>query len=68
MKIRLTPVPPYDFDLSASIFAGGDRHIRNYENGQLRQVIRVEGHPVLAVIESVGTIEAPELSLNLNLM
>ncbi len=64
-KSRLKPVSPYDFDLSASIFLGGDKQIRRYENGRFWQVIRLSNKLVLASVRSVGTVDAPELALTL---
>jgi DNA-3-methyladenine glycosylase II len=63
--VLLRPVPPYDFDLSATIFSSGDRQIRRYENGRLWQVIRLGNKLVLATVQSKGTVDAPELTLTL---
>ncbi len=60
-KIEVAAVPPFRFDLSAEIFANGDKNIRNYENGQFQQVIRVKGKPMLVILESVGTVDEPKL-------
>jgi DNA-3-methyladenine glycosylase II len=60
-KLRLKAVPPFDFELSARIFSGGDARIRKYENGRFWQVIRVDGKLILTVIESSGTVDKPEL-------
>jgi DNA-3-methyladenine glycosylase II len=61
----LSPVPPFDFDLSAAIFSEGDPDIRSYREGIFRQVIRVEGRIVLAEITSEGTVDRPRLKLRL---
>lgn len=64
-KIFLSPVPPYDFALSAGIFSGGDRQIRFFENGQFSQVIRVNSKLILVRIRSTGSIDAPRLEVDL---
>jgi DNA-3-methyladenine glycosylase II len=61
----LKPVPPYDFDLSAGIFSGGDRHIRYYENGTLWQVIRLGKKLLLVKARSTGTVREPRLAVSL---
>ncbi len=57
--------PPFDFNISAKIFSGGDRQISNYENGKFWQVIRVNEKLILTIIKSLGTVEQPELSVEL---
>jgi DNA-3-methyladenine glycosylase II len=64
-KSRLKPVPPYDFDLSATIFSSGDKQICRYENGRFWQVIRLGNKLLLATVQSNGTIDRPELALTL---
>jgi DNA-3-methyladenine glycosylase II len=61
----LSPVPPFDFDLSAAIFSEGDPDIRSYREGIFRLAIRVEGRIVLAEITSEGTVDRPRLKLRL---
>jgi len=63
-KMFVTAVPPFNFDLSAQIFANGDPQVRRYEKGIFRQVIRV-GTLTLVSVESVGTVEKPKLSVEL---
>ena len=63
-KIFVTAVPPFNFDLSAQIFANGDPQVRRYENGIFRQVIRI-GTLTLVSVESVGTVENPRLAVEL---
>ena len=65
MKLTITPVPPYDFDLSVRIFLDGDEQIRNYENGRYQQVIRVNEKLVLVNIKSSGSVDAPKLRVEL---
>jgi DNA-3-methyladenine glycosylase II len=61
----VTALPPFNFDLSARIFANGDRQIRTYDKGRFRQVIRIDGKVALCSVESKGTVEKPELSVEL---
>jgi len=65
MKLTITPVPPYDFELSARIFRDGDEQIRKYENGRYWQVIRVGNKLVLVTIKSSGSLDFPRLSVEL---
>jgi DNA-3-methyladenine glycosylase II len=65
MRLRIKPVPPFDFDLSAAIFSDGDRQIRRYENGRYWQVLRVHNTLILSTITSSGTVDKPELSVEL---
>jgi DNA-3-methyladenine glycosylase II len=64
-KIEIAPLPPFSFDLSAEIFANGDRQFRTYEKGRFRQIIRAEGKLILATVESAGTLDKPKLSAKL---
>lgn len=63
--LELHPVPPYDFDLSMSIFSGGDPQIRKYENGKFWQVVRFDSRLVLVTAENTGPVVAPSLSVTL---
>lgn len=47
---HLYPRPPYDFSLSAAIFAGGDPQIRTYEDDLFRQALDIGGNPVLVEV------------------
>jgi DNA-3-methyladenine glycosylase II len=64
-KVEITASPPFHFDFSSEIFANGDKQIRNYEKGRFWQVIRVNGKLVLAVAESIGTVDKPKLAVEL---
>jgi DNA-3-methyladenine glycosylase II len=64
-KIEITALPPFNFDFSSEIFANGDKQIRNYEKGRFWQVIRVNGKLVLTTIEDAGTVDKPEVSVEL---
>jgi len=59
--LLLSPVPPFDFGLSASIFAGGDPGIRSFADGSFRQLLRVRGQLVLVTVTSEGTVDRPSL-------
>jgi len=65
VQLPLRPVPPFDFDLSAQIFSGGDRQVQKYEKGEYWQVIRINGRLILAVIRSLGTVDKPKLLVDL---
>jgi DNA-3-methyladenine glycosylase II len=63
-NVFVTAVPPFNFDLSAQIFANGDPQVRRYDKGIFRQVIRIETL-ILVSVESVGTVENPKLAVEL---
>jgi DNA-3-methyladenine glycosylase II len=65
MKLTITPVPPFDFDLSSRIFRDGDEQIRKYENGRYWQVIRVNNRLILVTMKSSGSENTPRLSIEL---
>jgi len=64
MIMKMLPIPPFDFDLSASIFAEGDKRFQRYETGRFWQVLRYNGRLLLASIRSIGTVEEPELLIS----
>ena len=64
-KLFVTAVPPFNFDLSAQIFANGDPQVRRYEKGVFRQVIRVHTKLAIISVTSVGTVENPKLAVEL---
>lgn len=59
----LHPAPPFDFDLTAAIFASGDPQIRVYRDGIFRQALEIGGIPVLAEARSTGTAGMPAISI-----
>jgi hypothetical protein len=63
--LALKPIPPYDFELTGSIFSSGDPQICRYEQGNLWQVIRLNSKLLLATVQSIGTVDTPELSATL---
>ena len=64
-KMTIAALPPFSFDLSAEIFASGDKQIRNCNNGKFWQVIRFNRKLALTTIESIGTVDKPKLSVEL---
>ena len=60
----LEPVPPFDFDLTAAIFASGDPQIRIFKNGQFRLALETCGTPVLIEVRSAGTVSRPRLAVS----
>lgn len=58
-------VAPFNFDLTAQIFGYGDALIRSYTDGKFRQVLRTHGKLALLQVSSAGTIEHPELLVEL---
>jgi DNA-3-methyladenine glycosylase II len=63
--ITIEALAPFDFDLTAYIFSGGDKQIRNYAGREFRQVVKVNGKLFQIRIASVGTVDKPELSVEL---
>lgn len=64
-KMAFKPIPPFDFELSATIFSDGDSQIRKYEKGRFWQVISVHSKLLLAIVTSTGTVNDPELLVKL---
>jgi DNA-3-methyladenine glycosylase II len=63
MRLRITPVSPFDFPLSATIFSGGDPQIRTFEHGKYWQVIRLNNNLMFVTVASVGTVDNPQLAV-----
>jgi DNA-3-methyladenine glycosylase II len=63
--LQLQPSAPFNFDLCAQIFSGGDPEIRSYANGEFHQVIRLNDRLALIWVTSLGTTEQPKLSITL---
>jgi DNA-3-methyladenine glycosylase II len=61
---HLYPRPPYDFSLSAAIFAGGDPQIRTYDHDLFWQALDIGGTPVLVEVFSEGSVETPKLRIS----
>ena len=56
---------PFDFDLSAQIFAGGDRQVRIFADDRFSQAVNIGGKLIFVNITSKGTVDKPELSVEL---
>jgi DNA-3-methyladenine glycosylase II len=61
----LSPLAPFSLALSAQIFTGLNRQVRSYSDGVYSQVLHVDGKLVLAKITQQGTIQKPELTIEL---
>jgi len=62
MEFIIYPKPPFDFELSLKIFLSNG-FIRKYINNKFKQLITVNDIPILLEIESIGTVDHPELKL-----
>lgn len=65
MMFEIKPIPPFNFGLSAGIFADGDPQIRKYENGKFWQVLNINDKLVLINTESSGNPDKPKLAVEL---
>jgi DNA-3-methyladenine glycosylase II len=63
--LTLKPVPPFDFDLSATIFSRGDPRFRFYEDGKFKQAVSIDGTPAILTVTSAGTVEEPVVKVEL---
>lgn len=63
--LKIEPTPPFDFDLSAKIFSDGDKQICKYSEGKFLRVIQVNDKLILIVIESKGSVNEPEILVEL---
>lgn len=67
IQLRLHPAPPFDFELTAGYHAyfqarsGAD----NVEGGVYRRLLDLDGRLILASVSATGTVDAPELALEL---
>lgn len=61
----INALAPFDFDLSAQIFANSDRQVHALADGCFSQVIHVDGKLILANLTSRGTVDKPTLNLEL---
>lgn len=58
-------MPPFDFDLSAHIYFGGDELMVGYAGHEYWKVLGLNSKLVLARIKSVGSVDEPTLSVKL---
>ena len=56
---------PFDFDLTAQIFSGGDKQIRHYADGKFSQVLKINEKLVLIKLTSTGTVEHPKIAVEI---
>jgi DNA-3-methyladenine glycosylase II len=64
-RITLEAMQPFHFDLSAEMFANGDRQIRKYEKNRFWQIIRANGKLILVTVRSESSVDRPKLSAEL---
>lgn len=64
-RLTLKPVPPFSFDLSATIFSRGDPQFRTYDGQRFWQVLRIGSKLALCTVWSRGKVEEPELRVEL---
>jgi len=62
MEFIIHPEYPYDFELSIKIFLSNGS-TRKYENNKYKRLINVNEIPILIELESIGTVDHPELKL-----
>jgi DNA-3-methyladenine glycosylase II len=66
MEYQISPVPPFNFDLTADIFKEGNPHIRKYQDNTFWQVIKPNGRPVLVSMHGTGTVDDPKIIVRFN--
>lgn len=64
-KVVCKPKDPFSFELSAEIFKQGDKQIRSYNGQDYKQIIRLENKLILVKILSTGSVEEPELQVQM---
>jgi DNA-3-methyladenine glycosylase II len=64
-NLKINAQAPFDFDLTAQIFSGGDKQVRFYGGGHFFQVLNIDGSLVLANVSSIGTVTQPRLNVEL---
>lgn len=63
MELYIRPAPPFNLDLSAGIFSGGDERFQVYEGGTFRQAVSLGKRLALIKVRSLQTAEDPLLSV-----
>ena len=68
MLFTITPTAPYDFDLTVgSMTYFQARHAADmFEGGILRRVLPLNDKPALISVRSVGSVDAPRLSVEVS--
>ena len=66
--LTLRPTPPFDFDLTAAYhtYFQGRSGADNLDDGVYRRLLDLDGRLALATVRSVGTADAPELTLEVH--
>ncbi len=67
ITLRLQPSAPFDFELTAGYhtYFQGRSGADNLDNGVYRRLLDLDGRLALAVVRSTGSVDTPELSLEL---
>ena len=67
ISLKLRPTPPFDFELTAGYhtYFQGRSGADNLDGGIYRRLLDLDGHLALATVHSTGTVDAPELQLEL---
>ena len=67
LTIRLQPAPPFDFELTAGYhtYFQGRSGADNLDDGVYRRLLDLDGRLALAVVQSTGSVDSPELTLEL---
>jgi hypothetical protein len=65
VQITIKPLPPFDFDLTATIFSNGDERMQKCEGGIYWHAIWLGDRPVLFQVKSTGTTNNPELKVEI---
>ncbi len=60
---ELRPVPPYNLELSASVFGTRDRQLGGFANGALHQVLRTGDRLALATLRGHGDVDHPVVAV-----
>jgi len=63
---QLTALAPFNFDLTAQLFQGGDAQIRSFANGEFHQVLRINGELVLVSLTALGSVDEPKLNIKVS--
>jgi DNA-3-methyladenine glycosylase II len=64
-KLTIEPLAPFDFALSSKILSYGDVKVRSFRDGVWSQILSVDGRLIRVKLCSNGSIEKPELTLEL---
>lgn len=66
-SVMLYPVPPFDFELTAGYhtYFQGRSGADSMDGGVYRRLLDLDGRLALASVRSTGTVDAPELALEL---